>query len=91
MIDARRGTVPYDMIKKSFKKTPRCCVREKKIWNDDAEALKINDAYPALVHIEERKNYIEMNKQKISDMMSEIKKMKDQKKNKKDENLIGKT
>jgi hypothetical protein len=40
---------------------------------------------------EERKNYIEMNKQKISDMMVEIKKMKTQKKEKPAETLINKT
>jgi len=36
---------------------------------------------------EERKNYIEMNKKRISDMMGEINKMKEQKKKKPEEIL----
>lgn len=42
-------------------------------------------------HKQEKKNYIEMNKKQITDLMSEIKKMKEQKTKKPADNVIDKT
>ena len=48
--------------------------------------IKVKDDEKS-IKLETKKNYIEMNMQKITDMMSEIKKMKDGKIKKPEENL----
>lgn len=62
---------------------------------DDYRILKFLDIKTkeetSVEHKQEKKNYIEMNKKQITDLMSEIKKMKEQKTKKPIDNEINKT